>query len=285
MENHHLKILSRVDLSKEALPSELQLSSEGQYSTYYAPFEFINSSAKLVVCGITPGLQQALIALRTAKAAIGNGVSMDGALKEAKHKASFAGSMRKNLIAMLDFIGLNNWLKLESCADLFSHRQDLIHFTSALRNPVFENGKNYSGGTAMVRNAYLWDQIEQGLCQEILALPESAMFIPLGRGVDKVFEALVVKGAIDGRRVLFGLPHPSGANGERVAYFLNRKAATDLSPKTNAVLIDDARKRLVQKIDRLCSTESNSENRGIDIPQSTGNSPGKAGNWFATKTL
>jgi len=48
------------------LPESLLLERSGEFSTYYAPFEYINTSAKEVLCGITPGLQQATIALGTA---------------------------------------------------------------------------------------------------------------------------------------------------------------------------------------------------------------------------
>ncbi|MAO11684.1 MAG: hypothetical protein CMG82_00005 [Marinobacter sp.] len=102
--------------------------------------------------------------------------------------------MRRNLTEMMDFIGLQRWLGLKSCGDLFQTRQDLVHFTSALRNPVLDQGNNFSGGRAMISSSYLWDQIQTGLVTEIKSLPEDCVFIPLGQGVDAVFEKLASEG-------------------------------------------------------------------------------------------
>lgn len=270
MTPNRLNSLIELDLSTECLPEDLRLSSDGRYSTYYAPFEYINRNAKIVVCGITPGKHQALEALRTAQAKLKAGASAEAALESAKHAASFAGPMRKNLIELLDFIGLNQWLQLDTCEALFSHRQDLIHFTSALRNPVFENGENFSGGNAMVRKDYLWNQINAGLREEISALPDTAIFVPLGRGVDQVFESLINEGLIGRDRILAGLPHPSGANAERIAYFLNRKSASDLSAKTSAATIDAARTQLEQQISHLLRPKRGGISPDTPVGQSSG---------------
>ena len=42
---------------------QLQISESGALATYYAPFEHVNTSARVVLVGITPGLQQAHVAL------------------------------------------------------------------------------------------------------------------------------------------------------------------------------------------------------------------------------
>ena len=68
------------------------------------------------------------------------------------------------------------------------------------------------------------------------------------------------RGLIDGDRLLDGLPHPSGANAERIAYFLGRKPREQLSAKTNADSIDTARGELVRKIQR-CSLSLTFEHR------------------------
>ena len=50
--------------------------------------------------------------------------------------------------------------------------------------------------------------------------------------------------------LLDGLPHPSLANAERIAYFLGRKRRNDLSAKTRADVIDAARDELLRKVRR-----------------------------------
>lgn len=54
-------------------------------------------------------------------------------------------------------------------------------------------------------------------------------------------------------RILDGLPHPSGANAERISYFLGKKAREVLSHKTNPKKIDDGRRRALATMERLLS--------------------------------
>lgn len=232
------------------LPQSLLLSSSGDFKTFYAPFEYINRSAKVVICGITPGLQQASIALETAGQLLREGSSVAEAQKIAKSKASFAGAMRNNLVAMLDHAGLQERLGLESTAELFSSRKDLVHYTSALRNPVFYKDKNYSGTPPMLKHACLKWQIDNFLTEEGDALSD-AVWIPLGPKVTDALIYLSTQGIVEEERILDGLPHPSGANAERVSIFVGRKAPELASSKTNPDSIFERRKAIIQKIAAL----------------------------------
>lgn len=260
-------IIKQISLDAGKLPDELMLSRSGRYATYYAPFEHVNESAKVVICGITPGIQQANIALQYARQALIEGQSWESALASAKASASFAGAMRKNLTDMLDHIGLNEHLRIQSCAELFDSKCHLVHYTSALRNPVFEAGKNFSGGPSMTTDSYLWQQIEDGLGAEISRLSKDTLFIPLGTGVDRVFEKLIGKATLSPEQVLFGLPHASGANSERIAYFCERKPKEHLSSKTNADKIDQNRRRIQAHVQRLMGNSPPIDFE--DIPQET----------------
>ncbi len=112
-----IKSLSVDDLAVTAAPSEkLRLAQSGAIEVIYAPFEYINTAAKVVLCGITPGLQQATIALLTAGSALRAGQNVEAALAQAKNTASFAGPMRSNLVAMLDHIGLSQRRGIDSAA-------------------------------------------------------------------------------------------------------------------------------------------------------------------------
>ena len=75
------------------------------------------------------------------------------------------------------------------------------------------------------------------------AVPQ-AVIVPLGPVPTKVVENLTRLGLIASQRVLAGLPHPSGANVERIQYFLGRKAAGALSSKTDPRRLDAARTSL-----------------------------------------
>ena len=81
-------------------------------------------------------------------------------------------------------------------------------------------------------------------------LPDS-LYIPMGASVSEGLDWLAARGVLPAGRILHGLPHPSGANAERVAYFLGRKAAADLSSKTNGAQIDAARRRLLAQMEAL----------------------------------
>jgi len=230
------------------LPQELAISS-GQkgLSTWYAPFEHINTSARLVICGITPGWQQADKALCAARDALRAGQSDADAVRSAKNIGSFAGVMRTNLTRMLNHIGMQGHLGLDCCGDVFGHRNDLVHYTSALRYPVFKDGKDYSGSGAMVSDPYLWDQSSQMLGEEIAALG-GTLWLPLGSAAIKVFEKLVRQSTIREESVLFGMPHASGANAERIKYFLGEKSRDDLSIKVNPEIIEKGRAALLAKL-------------------------------------
>ncbi len=237
--------------SDKRLPDKLLISTDGLVSTYYAPFDYINTRANVVICGVTPGLRQALLALTEAHEQLGSGNTPTEARRTAKEKASFGGPIRANLIRMLDHIGLQGKLGLGSCAELFSTYKHLLHSTSALRYPVFHNGKNYNGNPNMLKHPLLLEQIDRNLAPELGMLPSDAVYVPLGPKVGEVLQHLARRGILRESRLLAGLPHPSGANAERVAYFLGKKPKASLSAKTNADSIDAARRVLLRKIEVL----------------------------------
>lgn len=232
----------------KALPDFLKLSENGELVTYYAPFEYINTKAKVVLCGITPGAQQAEIALNTLAQALNSGKSEEEALCLAKASASFAGPMRKSLVKMLDHVGLHRALGIPSCEALFSTHTDLVHYTSALRNPVFFRGQNYTGNPLMLKELTLRYQIETYLRDEVSQLGSDTLYIPLGPKPAEALLSLVQSGHLKSAQILNGIPHPSGANAERIKYFSQEKAREDLSSKTNAAALDAARASVIQKI-------------------------------------
>jgi hypothetical protein len=119
----------------------------------------------------------------------------------------------------------------------------------------------------MISNSYLWSQIRTNLLKEIESLPADCVFIPLGQGVDAVFEKLASDGVIATNRVLSGLPHASGANAERIAYFCQRKDRDRLSGKTNPEKLDEARTSVLNRVAELSSRkELISTTRGSKVP-------------------
>lgn len=214
----------------------------------YAPFDFVNERARIVIVGMTPGRYQASGALKASRDALRYGKSAIDAAEAAKVHASFSGEpMRSNLIAMLDEIGVDDWLGVNSTAALWSGSSHLVHFTSALRYPVFVDGQNWSGTPDMIRTRTLCSALEDYTGQELMKL-SGALIVPLGPKVATAMLHLAKLRRIEEKRILIGLPHPSGANAERIAYFLGRKTAAACSAKTNPVSLDAAKNSLIERV-------------------------------------
>jgi len=217
----------------------------------YAPFDHVNLEAKVVIVGITPGRQQASNALKAAKRGLDRGLSADAASAEAKVFASFSGPMRTNLIAMMDSVGIAEFLGVQSCTSLWGEQAKLVHFTSAIRYPVFVDGKDWSGSNPTAfRLASMRKWLSDYTGEELRVLSR-ALIIPLGPKVAEMLEFLAPEGLVPRERIIAGLPHPSGANAERIAYFLGRKPKDRLSPKTNAEALDTARESIVARVSAI----------------------------------
>ena len=246
-----IRALTAMELDGSAsLNTKLSLARDVNIEVCYAPFEFINPQARLVIVGITPGRTQMLNALREERHQLDRGADAASTLVAAKKTGAFSGAMRPNLVGLLDHVGVNRWLGIRSCDELFAEAAHMVQTTSVLRNPVFVDGKNYNGTPNMTRHAVLRTQLLQYFGEDAKALPKAA-FLPLG---DKVAEALhfvADQGLLDRSRILDGLPHPSGANAERIAYFLGKKSRSALSVKTNADKLDQAREAMIGKVSAL----------------------------------
>ncbi len=103
----------------------------------------------------------------------------------------------------------------------------------------------------MLTTSILSKQIEQYFLPELELFNQSTIFIPLGQKVEDALNFAAKVGAIHPQQIISGLPHPSGANAERIAYFLNEKASDKLSAKTNAQKIDSARESIMNKVANL----------------------------------
>jgi hypothetical protein len=237
----------RPDFEREApLPAELRMGGNGDFEVYYAPFDHVTTTAKVVLVGSTPGRTQAHLALKAARDALAAGASHREAESSAKVTASFGGAMRSNIVALLDHVELATKLGLVSCAELWGNRADLVHFTSVLRYPVFKRGKNFDGA-GIVRQPLLRSEIDRWFAAECEALRD-ALFVPLGPAVTQACAHVVATGGLRADQVVESLPHPSPANGERIAYFLGRKSRVDLSKKTDPAKLDRARSEIERRI-------------------------------------
>ena len=226
------------------------IARRGTLSQYWCPSEHLPGNARIAIVGITPGHEQATNIFRAFQKSLLAGQDIADALRTAKLAGSFSGPMRANLVRMLDSIGLPKKLGMATCVSLFEPANELAHFTSALRYPVFVGGKNYNGIPPMLNVDILRRSIETYLAAEASSLA-NVVWLPLGPKPTLALTHLASIGVIDPNKIFEGLPHPSGANAERVAFFLGKKSKADLSPMTRPEPIEAAREMLVERVGRL----------------------------------
>jgi len=207
-----IKRLKKID-KNSAVSKDFLVNKDGNIEIYYAPFDYINSKAKIVIVGITPGLQQMIQSFQVIK---------DGkSLKEVKDLSSFKGSMRTTLIKYMDELKINKILKIKSCESLFNLDSKYLHTTSLVKYPVFDKGKNYSGAN-ILKKKILLDFIEKNFLEELKTLKKS-IIVPLGNTVSSTIEYLNSKYNLKLECFLKGFPHPSGANARKNIQFKENK--------------------------------------------------------------
>ena len=209
---NQIKILKKINKST-ITNNKFLVKKDGNIKVYYAPFDYINSKAKIMIVGITPGLQQMLQSFQV----INEGKS----LKEVKDLSSFKGSMRTSLIKYLDELEVNKKLKIKSCESLFNKNSKYLHTTSLVKYPVFDKGKNYSGAN-ILKKKILIEFIEKNFLQELKTL-KKAIIIPIGNTVSSTIEYLNNKYDLKLTCFLKGFPHPSGANARKNIQFDKNK--------------------------------------------------------------
>jgi len=216
----------------------------------YAPFDHVNERARIVIVGLTPGARQARDAINAFRAALCAGCDPEAALEQAKRTASFSGPMRRNLVAMLDAVKVADLLGIATCASLWDEDAALVHFTSAVRYPLFVNGANWSGTPDLLGTAPIRDWFEAYAPAEFRRLPD-ALLVPLGDAVARALHHLADAGHVRRANILSGLPHPSGANAERVACFIGTKRPELASSRTDGHGLAASRIRLAMAVEAM----------------------------------
>lgn len=204
----------------ELLIEDLLVSKENNIEIYYAPHnEYINKEAKIFIIGITPGFQQMSTAIKAARDGFEKGLRIEEIQQICKREGRFSGSLRKNIISMLDDLGLNKLLNIESCSELFGDKDKLIHTVSLIPYPVFVKRENYTGHTPkLIKSKFLMEYVCNNFKEEFNNLTNSSeiLLIPLGKAVEEVLDKLVEEKIISESQILKGFPHPSGANVNRL---------------------------------------------------------------------
>lgn len=176
-------------------------------------FGYHNIEAKVVIVGITPGNSQ-----------------LDGSReglspKEIKCKYAFAGKMRPNLINMLNYIGVNRLLGIESCSTLWGDDFDKVDMTSLLVDATYElrNGKRemFRHAEKIAKSEILMRKMKEGFVENCKQYTQTKLFVACGRGVYDVLMKLKEFGVITAPVV--AIAHPSGGNMKCIQYYLGKK--------------------------------------------------------------
>lgn len=218
---NYIKDLNRFE-KEDILTNKFLLYKENNLEIYYAPHnEIVNKFARIFIVGITPGWTQTKIAYTIANKYLQEGASDEEVKQAAKRSARFAGSMRTNLVLMLDELKLNEKLNIKSCVELFNESDNLLHTTSLIPYPVFCNKKNYTGSNPKIaKSEVLYKYVKTYFYKEVSEV-NHALIIPLGKSTSEILELMIEDGIIKKEQCLLGFPHPSGANGHRKIEFRN----------------------------------------------------------------
>ena len=201
----------------------LEKSDAKKVSIYYSPVEYLNEAAIILIVGITPGFRQMKKAYESV--CENRGIRHDEEiLHKAKMDSGYEGPMRKNLIQMLDQLGLHTYLQLSTSGELFTRAANhLMHTTGLLPYPVFYKGKNYTGTTPNIWKTPILRKYVLECFREDVSRLDNPLIIPLGVNVANVLQQLTDLRLLGNSHLLTGFPHPSGANGHRHKQFASNK--------------------------------------------------------------
>ena len=181
-------------------------------------FDYVNPKAEVVIVGITPGNSQ----LKGDREGLN--------LREIKRKNAFAGSMRPNLVNMLDYIGVNRLLGIESCRSLWEEDFDKVDMTSLLKEATYELKKDgskmmFKDVKKIAKSEKLTTMLEDGFVKDCTKYEHQVLFVACGPGVYNMLKELQTEGKIKGE--IIGIAHPSGANLGRVLCYQGKAEPKD----------------------------------------------------------
>lgn len=202
-----------------------------EYVFEKAQFDYVNSKAKVVIVGITPGNSQ----LKQSR----EGLS----LREIKRQNAFGGNMRPNLIQMLNHVGVNRFLGINSCKTLWEDDFNLVEMTSLLKEATYEvtmrKGervmKMFNDVKQIDKVASLQNLFRKRFVADCALYSDAVLFVGLGPGVYDMLCKLKAEGIINAK--VIGMAHPSGANAGRIACYLGKKDPRDSNFKSH-LLVD-----------------------------------------------
>jgi hypothetical protein len=196
----------------------------------WAPFDYVNSDARLVIVGVTPGPEQAARSYKAVRQAAAKGEDASANLPRIKAEASFRGQvMESNLKSILEHSGLAERAGIEDIDQLWTKEVDKVHFTSTIRYPTFINRELYNNQIDSLRHPELTRYVETQLGGELSQVSKDAMIVALGSKGPRIVRHAAKIAKIDPRRVV-ALPHPSPSASGAVRDFLSNRRTQSIRP-------------------------------------------------------
>lgn len=216
---------------KNAVP--LALGSEGRYSLEYVPFDHVNTDARLVIVGITPGPTQRDDAYDETSKLLGRGLPDEEILRGVKKYAGFGGpSMRPNLERMIDALAVMDLFGGGRAAELWQARAHLLHATSVVPHAAFIGRKPFAGSFEDIQRIGLLRRcFEHDFLPTLSRLRSDALYVGLGPTPAAALSFAADRGIIDPSRFLGWLAHPSSQGGSQVSVYLGEKKIDDLNER------------------------------------------------------
>ena len=196
----------------------------------WAPFDHVNRDAKLVIIGVTPGPNQALLSFRAMQKTAATGSDPQAELEKIKAESSFRGDViEANLKSLLEHSGLAEGAGIQDIDGLWTTEASKVHFTSTIRYPTFINSQLFNNQIDSLRHSELRKYIERHLAEELASVSADAAIVALGQKGPRLVRHAAKVAGIDPRRVV-ELPHPSGSATGAVRDFLSKRRTQSVRP-------------------------------------------------------
>lgn len=140
--------------------------------------------------------------------------------------------MRPNLISVLNYIGANHLLGIESCRSLWDDDFDEVDMTSLLKEATYELKKDgskimFNDAKKIANSEKLTRMLEEGFVKDCTKYENDVLYVACGPGLYNMLKKFQTEGRIRGEVV--GISHPSGANTGRIQCYLGKVEAKDSS--------------------------------------------------------
>ena len=197
----------------------------------WAPFDFVNRNARILIVGVTPGPNQARRSYKAVRVAVAKGDDPQADLERIKAESSFRGDIiEPNLKSLLEHSGLAERAGIADIDYLWTKEASKVHFTSTIRYPKCSTTKSIlssirnSGSTwkpILPRNsrAYqpmpiLWRLVEKA--------PRSSAMQPKQRGsiLDGLWHSLIRQAVRPAQCAIFYRNRRRKASGPAAACFV-----------------------------------------------------------------